>query len=231
MTGLTGPAVNAGVIVICALAGRFLIRHFPERFERIIRQGIALVLLYIGISGAMESRRVLVLVLSILCGALIGEALDIDRAMNRLGLWAERRAGLSGGNFSKGFVSASVLFCTGSMAIVGALNSGLAGDHEMLFVKSVLDGVITVVLAAQLGLGVLFSAAPVLLYEGSIALGASFLKDWLTPEMTAEMSAAGSLLIAAIGINFLGACPHEIKVTNLIPAIFMPCLFLAAGIG
>lgn len=226
---MLGPIVNAAAIVICAILGKVLIKNFPERFETIIKQGIALALIYIGIAGAMESNAILTLILSMVLGAVIGEWLDIDKAMNKIGLWAEKKMGFSEGNFSKGFVMASILFCTGSMAIVGSLNSGLQGNHEMLFAKSILDGIISIVFASQLGIGVAFSAIPVLLYEGAIALGATFIKGWLTTQIITEMSAVGSLLIAAIGINFLGASSKEIKVANMIPAIFLPWLFIGLG--
>ncbi len=226
---MLGPIVNAITIIVCAVLGKVLIKNFPERFETIIKQGIALSLIYIGISGAMESKAILTLIVSMVLGAIIGEWINVDKGMNNIGTWAERKLGFSEGNFAKGFVIASILFCTGSMAIVGALNSGLQGNHEMLFAKSILDGVISIVFASQLGIGVAFSAIPVLLYEGAIALGATFIKGWLTPEIITEMSAVGSLLIAGIGINFLGIATKEIKVANMIPAIFLPWLFIAIG--
>jgi hypothetical protein len=221
---MLGPIVNAITIVICALVGTFLIKNIPERFDEIIRKGIGLSLLYLGIKGAFENQNVLLLILSIVIGSIIGELLDFDKGMNKIGEWAEAKVGLSSGNFSKGFVMASLLFCTGSMAIVGSLNSGLAGNHEMLFAKSILDGIISIVFASSLGIGVMFSAIPVLLYEGIITLGATFVKDWLTPEIITEMSAVGSLLICALGLNFLEV--KQIKVANMIPAIFIPWVYL-----
>jgi uncharacterized membrane protein YqgA involved in biofilm formation len=145
--------------------------------------------------------------------------------MNRFGAWAERRLGMSGGSFSKGFVSASILFCTGSMAIVGSMQSGLLGNHETLFAKSILDGSISVVFAASMGVGVIFSALPVFVYQGAIALASMAIKDFLTADIIREMSAVGSLLVAALGFNFLGV--KEIKVANLIPAIFIPWIYMA----
>lgn len=221
---MLGPIVNTVTIVICALIGTFLIKNIPERFDEIIRKGIGLSLLYLGIKGALENQNVLLLILSIVFGSIIGELIDFDKGMNRIGEWAEAKIGLSTGNFSKGFVMASLLFCTGSMAIVGSLNSGLAGNHEMLFAKSILDGIISIVFASSLGIGVLFSAVPVFLYEGIITLGASFVKDWLTPEIITEMSAVGSLLICAIGLNFLEI--KQLKVANMIPAIFIPWVYI-----
>ncbi|HVI43093.1 MAG TPA: DUF554 domain-containing protein [Anaerovoracaceae bacterium] len=222
---MLGPIVNGVVIVICALAGKFFVKGLSGRFEEIIKKAIGLSIMYIGISGAMENKRVMLLIISMVAGSIIGEWINIDKGMNKIGLCAEKRFGFGEGNFAKGFVTASILFCTGSMAIVGAMQSGLQGNHEMLYAKSILDGVIAIVFASTMGIGVAFSAIPVFLYEGAIALGASYIKDWLTPGIITEMSAVGSLLIAALGFNFLEI--KEIKVANMIPAIFLPWLFIA----
>ncbi|MBR0598065.1 DUF554 domain-containing protein [Sinanaerobacter chloroacetimidivorans] len=222
---MLGPVVNGIVIIICALVGRFLVKGLPQRFEEIIKKALGLSIMYIGIAGAMENQRVMLLIISLVMGSIIGEWINIDKGMNRIGIWAEKKMGFGEGNFAKGFVTASILFCTGSMAIVGAMQSGLQGNHEMLFAKSILDGVISIVFASTMGIGVAFSAVPVFLYEGAIALGAGFIKDMLTTEIITEMSAVGSLLIAALGFNFLEI--KEIKVANMIPAIFLPWLFLA----
>jgi uncharacterized membrane protein YqgA involved in biofilm formation len=171
-------------------------------------------------------------------GAVIGELINIDKLMNRLGGWAEKKLKMGGGasaqtkSFSKGFVSASILFCTGSMAIVGSMQSGPQGNHETLFAKSILDGSISLVFSASMGTGVLFSAIPVLLYQGGIALASLAIRDYLTPDIIREMSAVGNLLVAAIGFNFLvpeskAAGFQAIRVANLIPAIFIPWLYLA----
>lgn len=221
---LLGPVVNAGAIVVCALIGKFLLKGIPHRYEEIVTKAIGLCVIYVGISGALISNRIIVLILSLIMGSMLGELMDIDKGMNKLGAWAEKKMGFREGNFSKGFVNASILFCTGSMAIIGAMESGLSGNHQMLFVKGILDGFISIVFAASMGIGVAFSAIPVLLYEGGIALGVSYLKDYMTPEIISEMSAAGSLVIAAIGFNFI--VEKQIRVANMIPAIFLPWLFI-----
>ena len=122
---MLGPVVNAAVIVICALVGRFLVKGMPARFEEIIKKAIGLSIMYIGISGAMENQRVMLLIISMVAGSIIGEWIDIDKGMNNIGKWAEKKMGFGEGNFAKAFVTASILFCTGSMAIVGAMQSGL----------------------------------------------------------------------------------------------------------
>ncbi|GHV93699.1 membrane protein [Spirochaetia bacterium] len=200
-----------------------------------IKKAIGLSIVFVGIRGALENEHILLLIMSMVAGAIIGELINIDKWMNRAGQWAEKKLGLapnpaensavSKRSFSKGFVSASILFCTGSMAIVGSMQSGLQGNHETLFAKSILDGSISLVFGASLGIGVAFSALPVLLYEGAIVLASLAIRDYLTPEIIREMSAVGSLIIAGIGFNFLSI--KEIKVANLIPAIFIPWAYLA----
>ena len=242
---MLGPLVNAVVIVICGLAGCFLVRGIPPRFEEIIKKAIGLSVIYVGIKGTLDNHHVLLLIMSMVVGAVLGELINLDLLMNRLGNWAERKLGMgdknsgpetpsaigavsstgAGRSFSKGFVSASILYCSGSMAIVGSMQSGLMGNHEILFAKSILDGVISIVFGASMGIGVAFSAIPVFLYQGGIALASMGVKDLLTPEIITEMSAVGSLLVAAIGFNFLGI--KEIKVANLIPAIFIPLVYLS----
>jgi len=226
---MLGPIVNAVVVVICSLVGCFLVRGIPSRFEEIIKKAIGLSVIYIGIKGAMDNQRVLLLIMSLVGGAALGELINIDALMNRLGAWAEQRLGMKGGreghSFSRGFVSASILYCTGSMAIVGSMQSGLTGNHEILFAKTILDGSISIVFGASMGIGVAFAAIPVFLYQGGIVLASIAVKDFLTPEMIREMSAVGSLVIAAIGFNSLGV--KEIRVANLIPAIFIPLVYIA----
>jgi uncharacterized membrane protein YqgA involved in biofilm formation len=221
---MLGPLVNAIVVIVCGLIGCFVIKGIPLRFEEIIKKAIGLSVMFVGIKGAFDNQMVLLLIFSMVIGAVIGEGINIDKQMNRLGVWAERKMGFGGGSFSKGFVSASILFCTGSMAIVGSMQSGLQGNHEILYAKSILDGAISIVFGASMGIGVVFSAIPVLVYEAAIALAALGIKDMLSPEIIREMSAVGSLLVAAIGFNFLEV--KEIKVANLVPAIFIPWIYL-----
>jgi len=229
---MIGPLVNAAVVIVCSLAGCFLIKGIPERLETHIRKALGLAILFIGIKGALENQNGLLLIISMVIGAIIGELIDIDKWMNRFGLWAERRLGMNkpqaenpGRSFSKGFVSATILFCTGSMAIVGSLQSGLQGNHEVLFMKSILDGCMSLIFGASFGIGVAFSALSVLVYQGGIALASHAIRDLLTPNIIREMSAVGSLVITAIGLNFLGV--KEIKVANLIPAMFIPWVWLS----
>ena len=225
-----GPTVNAIVIVICGLVGCFLIRGIPARFEEIIKKALALSIVFVGLRGALANEHVLLLIISMVAGAVIGEFLDIHGAMNRLGLWAERRLGMSGsqtGNtrsFAKAFVTTTILYSTGAMAIVGSMQSGLDGNHEILFAKSVIDGVASIVFGASMGIGVVFSAIPVFLYQSAIVLVSAAARDFLTYDVIREMSAVGSLVVAAIGFNLLDI--KEIRIANFIPAIFIPLIVL-----
>jgi len=227
---MLGPVVNAIVIIIFALIGTFLIKGIPERFEDLLKKAIGLAIVFVGIRGAFDNENMLLLILSMVFGAIIGELINIDKWMNKLGQWAEKKLMLSEKpgskrSFSKGFVSASILFCTGSMAIVGSMQSGLMGNHQILYAKSILDGSISLVFGASLGIGVAFSALPVLIYQGSIVLASMAIRDLLTPQIINEMSAVGSLIVAGIGFNFLGV--KEIRVANLIPAMFIPWIYLS----
>jgi uncharacterized membrane protein YqgA involved in biofilm formation len=228
---MLGPLVNAAVIVVCALLGCFLVKGIPARFEETLKKGIGLAIIYLGIRGALDNKRVLLLIMSLVAGALAGEVIDIDKWMNRAGLWAEKKLGGgktgTAGNFAKGFAAASILFCTGSMAIVGSMQSGLVGNHQTLFAKSILDGSISIVFGASLGIGVAFSALPVLVYQGGIVLLSMVVRDFLSPDLINEMSAVGNLLVAAIGINFVCLAEgREIRVANLIPAVFIPGIYM-----
>ena len=226
---MLGPLVNAIAIVVFSLIGTFLVKGIPDRFEELLKKAIGLTVLFVGIRGALANQNMLLLIISMVIGAVIGELINIDKWMNRLGQWAEKRLGLKENaatkqSFSKGFVPASILFCSGSMAILGSMQSGLVGNHEILFAKSALDGAISLVFSASLGMGVAFSALPVLIYQGGIVLASMAIRDYLTPEIIREMAAVGSLVVSAIGFNFLGT--KEIKVANLIPAMFIPCVYL-----
>ena len=238
---LTGTLVNAAAILVGSLLGMlltWLAGHFStllpagstllaERLKTIIMQGVALCVMYLGISGCLEGNNSLIAILSMVLGALIGELLDLDKRMRSLGDWVQKRTEhlvTNGGqaSISEGFVTASLLFCVGAMALVGALQDGLTGDHSTLFAKSLLDGISSIVFGASLGLGVAFSAVAILLYQGSISLMASFLQPYLGDAVIAEMTCVGSLLIVALSLNMLGLT--KIKVMNLVPAIFLPIL-------
>lgn len=240
---LVGSIVNALAILAGSIVGLGIAqvaKHLPgggeaglgHRLQGIIMQGVALCVLYIGISGCLDGENPLIAILSMIIGAIIGEVLDLDSKMQHLGNWVQaktaRFAGSGDGpSISEGFVTTSLLFCVGAMAIVGALQDGLTGDHSTLFAKSLLDGISSIVYASSLGLGVAFSAVAVLVYQGSIAMLASLISPYLGDAVIAEMNCVGSLLIVALALNILGIA--KIKVSNLVPACLLPivlCMFM-----
>ena len=235
---MLGTIVNAGAVVLGGGLGLLLKKGLPARISEAIMGGVGLVVLYIGVSGALAGENVLVAVLSVVLGGALGAWMDIDAALNRLGARAQAAfaggggksgadgtGGAGGGSrFAEGFVSASLLFCVGAMAVVGSLQSGLTGEHSTLFAKALIDGVSAMVFASAMGAGVLLSAAAVLLYQGAITLLASLLAPVLSDAAVAEMTCAGSLLIVGIGLNLLGLT--KLKLANYLPAVFLPLLLV-----
>ncbi len=237
MYGL-GVIVN-GLVIVGASFAALILKKFIMKFDKnnkvekisdTIMSGLALCIIYMGISGALECQHVLICIISMVVGGLIGELIDIDKGLNSLGDKIEEKLNKGKVDVSKekvsisqGFVSASLLFCVGAMAVVGALNSGLFGNNDTLFAKSALDGVSSFLFSLTMGIGVLLSAVAVFLYEGIIACGAFLLKGVLSTAVITEMNAVGSLLILALGINMI--LKANIKVANLLPAMFVPIIF------
>ena len=224
---MTGTLVNAAAIIAGGLIGLCLQKGIQARYKATIMQAISLTVILIGIRSALSTSDLLAVIVSMALGSLMGEAMGIEERIQAMASLVEKRYSRSSdGGFAKGLVTASLVFCVGSMAIVGSLESGLTGNHETLFAKSLLDGITSVVFASTFGAGVIFSAAPVLVYQGTITLGASMLKPFLTGDVIAQMSGVGGLLIAAIGINMLEMA--RIKIGNMLPAIFLPLLYFMA---
>ena len=224
---MIGTVVNTLAAVVGGLLGSLLKRGIPERFADLVQKGLALCVLYIGVKGSLAGTNTLVTILSLVLGAILGELLNIDGGIERLGAWAQSKLSKGGSRIGEGFVTASLLFCVGSMSVVGSLQSGLTGNHETIFTKSMLDFVSAIILASSLGLGVCLSGAFVLVYQGAIVLLARWAAPILSDYVVAEMSCAGSLLIVALGLNMLGIA--KIKGANLLPAMFLPiilCLFM-----
>jgi len=231
---MLGVLVNVVAVLLGGAVGLIIKKGIPERFSKAIMTGIGLVILFIGIEGALKGGNPIILVISIVLGVVTGTALNIDKRLNTLGQMLENRVsvGKSDGESSiaKGFVTASLLFCVGAMAIVGSINSGLTGDHSIIFTKSVIDLIAAAVLAVSLGVGVLFSAGAVLVYQGSLVLLAQLLRPLLySPTLIAEINCAGSLIIVALGLNMLGLT--KIKVADFLPAvIFAPIVYMVVNL-
>ncbi len=230
-----GSVVNAVVIIVGALLGMLIKGKLSERFKAIIMQALGLSVIIIGLSGTLsaifrvasdgtlENKDIMVMIIYLVAGSIIGEAIDIEQKLNRFAELIQKKLPGSGGNFSVGFVTATLLFCVGAMAIVGSLEEGLTGNADTLYAKSILDCTSSIIFSATMGIGVLFSAVPVLLYQGSITLLAGSLKPLLTPEVISQMSLVGNILILGIGLNILEI--RSIKVANMLPAVFLPMLY------
>lgn len=215
---MLGVIVNAGAIVLGSLIGLLLKKGMPEKISDAVMIGLGLCVTYIGISGSLSGQNVLIVICAMVIGAIVGTAIDIDDKFNKLGWWVEARLNRGEeGAIAKGFITASLAFCVGAMAVVGSLNSGLRGDHQVLFTKSLLDFVGSIMFAASLGIGVALSGVAVLIYQGAIALLAGFLEPFLNEAAIAEMTCAGSLLIMVLGLNMIGVT--KIKVANYLPAL------------
>lgn len=230
-----GSIVNAVGIIGGALLGMIIKGRLSERFKAIIMQALGLSVVIIGLSGTLsaifrvssdgtlESKDIMIMIIYLVVGAIIGEAIKIEENLNRFADFIQKKLPGSGGNFSVGFVSATLLFCVGAMAIVGSLEEGLTGNAGTIYAKSILDSISSIILGATMGTGVLFSSIAVLVYQGSITLLAEVLEPLLTPEVISQMSLVGNVLILGIGINLLEI--RKIKVANMLPAVFFPIAY------
>lgn len=214
-----GAAVNSAAVIAGSLIGLFAGKLLSERLQKSIMYALALVVAGVAVSGFNDSEKALVPIISMVVGTVIGELLDLDSAINRLGEKVKERVG-GKGRFTEGFVNGTLVFVVGAMSIMGGLNSGLQNDHTLLYFKSVLDGVSALVFASTMGIGVIFAAIPVFVLEGGVALLAAFLAPYLDTAVIGEINYVGSLMILAISLNMLGAA--KVKVLNMVPAILMP---------
>lgn len=244
MFGLLGTIVNTAAVLLGGAIGLLLNRAIPKRLSDNVFKALGLCTLFIGVTGLFQDGvNTLVIIVCMVIGTVIGEAVDLDKHVNNLGRRIENRfkkADDENVTIAQGFVSASLLFCTGAMTIVGSLQSGLANDHTTLFTKSVLDFVAAIIFSSSLGFGVLFSAAFLFIYQGLIAFAAYLVRGafaeqaasltaaagTLTPFMTVvnTMNCVGFLIIIALALNMLGVT--KLKVMNFIPAIFLPIAFV-----
>lgn len=224
---MIGTLINVVAVLAGTALGLLLRKGIPERMRETVMQGLALCVVLIGVSGAIKTGDTMCVIVSMVVGGLLGSAVNIEKRLDQLGALAERKLVRSqgeGSTFAKGFVTASLVYCVGAMAIVGAMDSGLRGDHATLIAKSALDGVSAIFFASTMGAGVGLSALAVLVYQGAIALLATWIAPLLTDPIINEMSAVGSLLIIGIGLNML--YDKHIAVGNLLPAIFVPMLYV-----
>ncbi len=221
---MLGTLVNAAAIIAGSLVGILFKSKLPERFIKIFFQVIGLFTLYLGMSMALKSTHILQVIFSLITGALIGEVLHLERGMEKIADWVKKKFKSKNERFTDGLLTAFLLYCMGSLTILGAIEEGMTGDAHLLYIKSLMDGFSSIALASGLGIGVMFSVIPLLIYQGGIALLAMGLGDFIPAGIITELSATGGILLLGLGIDILGI--KKIKVINMLPALIMIILFM-----
>nr|WP_283245917.1 DUF554 domain-containing protein [Ligaoa zhengdingensis] len=231
--GVTGTIVNTLAILVGGALGLLIKRGVPKHIENSVMISLGVGIVIVALNGVIASMFTaspegklsdsggLLLIVSLALGTLVGELLRIDDHLSNLGMKIENKLGVAG--FAKGFISASLIFCVGAMSIIGPLNDGLRGDSSVLFIKSALDGTTSLILASTLGVGVLFSAVPVLVYQGAVALLAGVLTQVVSDSLLSMICMVGYAIVLCIGLNFVGCA--KIKTANLLPALLVPVVY------
>jgi uncharacterized membrane protein YqgA involved in biofilm formation len=219
---LLGTAANVAAIVLGTLLGLLLRQRLPQRIATISTQGLGLVTALIGLQMVIATQNILIVLVSIVVGGVMGELAQIEARLEAFGVRIEKRFGRRHGKFATAFVTSTLLYCVGPLAILGSLQDGLRGDYSILLTKSGLDGIASVAFASTLGIGVLFSAIPVLVYQGSITIAASMLEPYLTSHIINEITATGGVLIIGIALNVLKVA--KIRVGNMLPGILLAAI-------
>ena len=230
---MTGTLVNTATVLVGGILGTVLGKGLSERIRDTVMTGMSLVVIVLGMKMALETSNILIVLGSITIGGLLGELMHLQRRLDSLGKWLEgvtaRFPFLSRGNFSQGFVTASLVFCVGPMTILGSIQDGLSGESSLLMVKSVLDGFAAMAFASVMGMGVTFSALTVLIVQGSLTLGSSLFSEILTEGMISELTATGGVIMLGIAVHMLGL--KKIRLANFLPALVIaPLIVWISGI-
>lgn len=220
---MLGTIVNSLAIVIGGIIGIIFKNVIPDKLSESLLKATGLAVVTVGIRLSLAGENLTLLIISVIAGTLIGELLDIEGNLDRLGQAVEGKIKNKDSNITAGFISCTLVYCVGSMSIMGAIQSGLTGTHEILFSKALIDGIISISMAVSMGVGVIFSSISVFLYQGLLTILAQFVQSLLSPEVISEMTAVGGTVIMAIGLNFLEI--KRVKVGNMLPAIFLPVLY------
>ncbi|GHV26677.1 membrane protein [Clostridia bacterium] len=218
--------INVIAIVIGGSLGVLLRGMTPKRLRDPVVMGLGLCVILIGLSDAIKTQDTLGVIICMAVGVITGSIIQIERKLNSFGdkLKDKLSSSDSDNTFAQGFVTASLVYCVGALAVVGSLESGLSGDHSTLIAKSLIDGISSIFFASTLGAGVILSAVPILIYEGTITLLAGWLAPILSTDIIREMSAVGGLLVAAIGLNLTGS--GKFPIGDMLPATFIPMLYI-----
>ncbi len=220
---MIGTIVNSLAIVVGGLIGILFKNIIPQKLAESLLKAAGLAVLAAGVKLSLVGENLTLLIISMIVGTLIGELINIEGKLDNLGTKIESKLKNKQNNITAGFISCTLVYCVGSMSIVGAIQSGLTGNHEILFSKALLDGIVSISMAATMGMGVVFSSISVLVYQGSITLLAQVMQSLLSDVVIKEMTAIGGTLIIALGLNFLEV--KRIKVGNMLPSIFLPILY------
>jgi uncharacterized protein len=219
-----GTIINVITILIGGAIGLLFRKRFPERISETALQIMGLFTLLIGISMALQGQEMILVLISLALGAMIGEWINIEKRLDKFGDWIEKRLKIKEGSPAKGFIYASLVFCVGSMAIVGSITDGVKGDSSILVTKAMMDGIISIPFAAGMGFGVLGSAIPILLYQGGLTILARLLQPIFNPTVVRELTSVGGVIVMGIGINILGL--KKIRVGNFLPALVLIVIIL-----
>lgn len=220
---MIGTVVNALAIVAGGIIGLLFKNIIPEKITESLLKALGLAVMSIGIKLSMAGENLTLLIISVIIGTIIGEYINIEGRLDKIGAYIEIKMKNKGNNVALGFITCSLFSCVGSMAVIGSIQSGLTGNHEILFSKALIDGITSVSLAVSMGVGVIFSSISVLIYQGTITLLAGLMQSLLSDVVVSEMTAIGGVIIMGIGLNFLEI--KRIKVGNMLPAIFIPILY------
>ena len=221
---LTGTIVNTLAIIAGAMIGVIAKKAIPQRMGDLVMSAIPIVVMVLGVQFGIASSNILIVIVSLVVGGIIGEWIDIDRRLDDFGVRIQSRMKGGDSNFSAAFVSTTLIYCVGSMAILGSIESGINGNHTILYTKSLMDGISAIFFASTLGAGVIFSGISVFIYQGILTVLARYIGPYLSPEVVTEMSASGGILLIALSFTILGI--KKIKVANLLPAIFLPVILM-----
>ncbi len=219
---MLGTIVNTIAVIAGSLLGLLFHTRLPARLTRVAFQAIGIFTLFLGFSMALRTEKILIMIFSIVSGSILGELFDLDYQLNRLSEWLKSRLRLSAERFTEGLVTAFLIFCMGSMTVLGAIEEGLGKTPSLFFAKSLLDGFAAIALTAGLGIGVMFASLPLFVYQAGLTLLARGLTTLLTPKITNELTAVGGLILIGLGINLLEI--KRLKVLNLLPALLFVLL-------
>jgi len=221
---MLGTIVNAAAVIIGGLIGLLLKKNMPERVTSIYFQAVGLFTLAIGITMIIKMDHILIVVGSLAIGSLLGEWIDLENKANRMSNYLKKKFRIGNERFSEGLVTAFLLFCIGSMTIVGAIDEGIKGSHELLFTKSLMDFFSAMLLASAFGIGVVFSAIPLLLFQGLLTLIAMWASSFFSPVLIQGLTSIGGILLIGLGFNILEI--KKIRIMNMLPSLIVVVLML-----